>query len=308
MKSVSPLQLGTINQALAHIVPFLPDIRFSSVRVDVNFHVFSTRRKSMRVAPHEHVWWDVSMVREGSVCFKWAGGSVVPSHKEIMVFPAGHEHAWEARRAPLVMESFMLGVGANDPAGKALIEAMAGKARASGYRFALPAAVLQRREECWRALTRPNNLPLMTHRVGLQMELLAVELLAHIFSDVLAEENTAFHREINQSNSNAKLAMRMQEYLRNHLDQPISAKHLQEQFGYSKRHSSRIFKEETGFTIQEFLLEKRIKTACDLLANTDLRTKEVAQRVGFSDVSYFCRVFRTHTLCTPRNFQMQHRR
>lgn len=55
---------------------------------------------------------------------------------------------------------------------------------------------------------------------------------------------------------------------------------------------SRIFKEELGITMIEYLTEVRISAARNLLESSDLVLKDIAQKVGYSDVTYFSRLFK----------------
>jgi len=54
-----------------------------------------------------------------------------------------------------------------------------------------------------------------------------------------------------------------------------------------------------------FILERKLRIAQRLLATTDYPVKTIALELGYSDVGYFCRVFRTHLLGTPNNYRVQ---
>ena len=57
----------------------------------------------------------------------------------------------------------------------------------------------------------------------------------------------------------------------------------------------RLFKSEVGTTFNSYLTEYRIKKAVDLLSKTDLKVYEVAEKVGYANLSYFSRVFKKIT-------------
>jgi len=73
----------------------------------------------------------------------------------------------------------------------------------------------------------------------------------------------------------------IKQYLIQHVDRTIPLDTLEERFGVSRRHISRLFREFTGFSIGEFQQQLRLKTACELLGSTDLPIGEIAFRVGF---------------------------
>ena len=68
----------------------------------------------------------------------------------------------------------------------------------------------------------------------------------------------------------------------------------------------KIFADSTGATPLQFLTQKRIAYAKQLLKTrkgTGLNIKEVALRAGFSDPYYFSRVFKKQTGYSPANWQ-----
>lgn len=65
----------------------------------------------------------------------------------------------------------------------------------------------------------------------------------------------------------------------------------------------RFFKERTRKTLTEFLNEVRITNACHMLGNKDMSISQVASESGFSNLSYFNRVFRKLNGVTPKEFR-----
>ena len=74
---------------------------------------------------------------------------------------------------------------------------------------------------------------------------------------------------------------------------------------YNKYYLCRIFKLETGFTIQDFIVSLRISHAKELLANTDMTLTEVVYGSGFSSQSYFCYMFKKAVKITPLRYRKQ---
>ncbi|MDB5397563.1 MAG: AraC family transcriptional regulator [Rhodospirillales bacterium] len=69
--------------------------------------------------------------------------------------------------------------------------------------------------------------------------------------------------------------------------------------GYSRRHLGRAFKQATGATIYDAIEEVRFSRASKLLEKTDLRVREIATKVGFSDASSFSVAFQRISGETP---------
>jgi len=75
----------------------------------------------------------------------------------------------------------------------------------------------------------------------------------------------------------------------------------------SPHHFSELFKKRTGLSPWEYLGKLRIERAQELLRTGDAPITEVALAVGFSDSSYFARVFKTQTGLTPRDWRQRER-
>ena len=63
-----------------------------------------------------------------------------------------------------------------------------------------------------------------------------------------------------------------------------------------------IFKRETGQTITEFILSRRVEAAKSLISG-GIRLSEIAEMLGFSSQSHFCRCFKEVTGVTPGEFR-----
>lgn len=66
---------------------------------------------------------------------------------------------------------------------------------------------------------------------------------------------------------------------------------------------SSLFKKETGTTITEFVNNRRIKYAINLLETTKIQIQTVAQYSGIEDVNYFIRLFKRFTGVTPKQYR-----
>jgi AraC-like DNA-binding protein len=73
--------------------------------------------------------------------------------------------------------------------------------------------------------------------------------------------------------------------------------------GLSERYLTQCFRLETGLTPIKYLNRYRIRQARILLAQGEMNVTEVALAVGFTDPSYFARVFRDEIGISPRAYQ-----
>lgn len=85
-------------------------------------------------------------------------------------------------------------------------------------------------------------------------------------------------------------------------DESFSVESLTDVLGLSRSNLQRKLKGISGTTPGEYLRNYRLKKACKLLVETDMRINEVAFKVGFSSASYFTKVFLKTYNMTPKEF------
>ncbi|MDQ6421207.1 response regulator [Paenibacillus sp. LHD-117] len=81
---------------------------------------------------------------------------------------------------------------------------------------------------------------------------------------------------------------------------------LAEQVGMSANYLSRLFKQETGETITDYLIAVRIAKAKQFLTDhPHLKNYEIAQLVGYADPVYFNKLFKKVVGVTPKEYRTQ---
>lgn len=73
--------------------------------------------------------------------------------------------------------------------------------------------------------------------------------------------------------------------------------------GYSASRLRVLFEKEYGQSPQSYRNKRRMYLAADLLCNSDLRIKEISERVGCRHVSHFCALFRSAYHMAPTRYQ-----
>lgn len=71
----------------------------------------------------------------------------------------------------------------------------------------------------------------------------------------------------------------------------------------SASHANLIFKQQTGQTIFDYLILKRMEVAKKLLMDPYIRIYEIAEKTGYKTNSYFASVFKDYTGQTPKQFR-----
>ncbi len=103
-----------------------------------------------------------------------------------------------------------------------------------------------------------------------------------------------------RASSSHLLAAEAAAYMQRHyMDEDLTMDKLCGHLHISSSYFGSLFKKETRKTFTQYLTEVRMDKAMTLLASTDLRTAEIAVRVGISDPSYFSYAFRRHFGVSP---------
>jgi AraC family transcriptional regulator, L-rhamnose operon transcriptional activator RhaR len=72
---------------------------------------------------------------------------------------------------------------------------------------------------------------------------------------------------------------------------------------YSPQYISRKFKQETGFTVSDYLQKVRIEKSCELLAGSDMSVADIAESVGYADLKFFNNLFKKMIKMSPREYR-----
>ena len=92
---------------------------------------------------------------------------------------------------------------------------------------------------------------------------------------------------------------RVREHVEQHFSENINSGTLATIAGLSPGHFNRAFKQSTGFSPHQYLLQRRVAAATELLEKTDRSLADVALETGFAHQSHFCHTYLVVTGETP---------
>lgn len=102
----------------------------------------------------------------------------------------------------------------------------------------------------------------------------------------------------------SKYVLQAMNYIAEHYcDADISITTIARELGVSEGHLSHLFKKETSYTVLSYLTQYRIHTAMNLLRDCRFKVYEVAEQVGYRDVTYFSSTFKKLTGMSPSEYQ-----
>ncbi|RKN74187.1 AraC family transcriptional regulator [Paenibacillus ginsengarvi] len=97
-------------------------------------------------------------------------------------------------------------------------------------------------------------------------------------------------------------------YIHLHYNEPISLSSVSAHFHLHPSYISRMFKEHTGKTVNDYMHELRIARAATLLMASEMSISDICLEVGYDNYRTFARVFREHHQMSPSDYRMSHNR
>lgn len=95
------------------------------------------------------------------------------------------------------------------------------------------------------------------------------------------------------------------EFIQDHYQEDLSIERLADHMGYSKTHFMTVFKQHTGTSCTDFVIQVRLRKACQLLTNTVQPILAIAHAVGFNNLSNFNRQFKHYYQVTPSQYRKE---
>lgn len=92
-------------------------------------------------------------------------------------------------------------------------------------------------------------------------------------------------------------------YIEEHLDEDLSLVRLSKRFHFNPSYLSRVFKQESGMNLSDFIEKARLRKAKELLAGESLRIHEIGTKVGYESPHSFTRFFKKATGTTPQEYR-----
>lgn len=96
---------------------------------------------------------------------------------------------------------------------------------------------------------------------------------------------------------------RVTEYINTHLSDPITLDEVARAVYLTPSYLSEYFKNKTGTNFKNYVLQRRMERATELLRRSGCRIQDIAAQCGYSDYKHFCKVFKKSIGITPTEFR-----
>ena len=120
------------------------------------------------------------------------------------------------------------------------------------------------------------------------------------YAGVLVRKAVQYRQYINKSDS---VTSQVCAYIDAHYREEIHREELGELVFLNTDYLSRIFKKEKGISISNYIIQKRVEEAKKLLTQSTLPINTVSLYVGYSNFSYFTKMFKDNTGYAPLEYR-----
>ena len=114
---------------------------------------------------------------------------------------------------------------------------------------------------------------------------------------------SAVQRVVSSHSMDSKVINAAMNYINAHYQEDLTLDRVAKFTGFSRYYFSHSFKKQTGYSFRDYLCQKRLQAATEMLISTNASMNEIASRSGFGSVATFNRVFRESKGCTPTRYR-----
>ena len=96
------------------------------------------------------------------------------------------------------------------------------------------------------------------------------------------------------------------QHIKINLDRPLCLNELADLVGLAPSYLSRLFNQETGQSVSQYIMQLRVEKGRDLLIHTPMKVDEISNYIGFKQQSYFTKCFKAKYQLSPLEYRKQY--
>lgn len=132
----------------------------------------------------------------------------------------------------------------------------------------------------------------------LQNNYLCTAILCELFCQFI-EKNSPQNLDVKRK----QLFNDIQDYIKWHRNTDIKVADIADYFGYNRRYLSEFFKNNSGFSLKQYIINEKIDLAKYLLCETNDNISDIAYNIGFNDNHSFMKRFKKEVGLTPTQYR-----
>lgn len=110
-------------------------------------------------------------------------------------------------------------------------------------------------------------------------------------------------RELQPGSDPRGTVTKVMDYIEHNLSRPLTNREIGEALNYNPNYLNRLILQHTGMSLHQYLLQRRLSLAANLIQSTDRPISDIALSLGFNSASHFSNYFKRATGTTPAQFR-----
>ena len=266
------------------------------------FYVVDRHKKEFTYPMHCHAEYELNFIEHGKGVRRTIGDSVETIDDYDMVLITGHEleHVWEQgdctsediHEITIQFSSDLFNETLLNKNQFRTIQTMLENAKC-GMKFSMSTIM--------KVYTRLTEFAHTEPSFRSFISLLEILYELSLANDSVVLSSTSFAKIETQSES--RRVQKVQNYVRDHYNEEIRLNDLAKMVGMAPVAFSRFFRQRTGRTLSDYIIEQRLGHASRLLVDSTQTIAEICFDCGFNTLSNFNRLFKRSKGCTPKDFR-----
>lgn len=247
---------------------------------------------------HAHDFIEFSIIISGQINYNIEGSHYLLQKHDVMIFNPGVNHQALIDRNTICTE-LHIGIGNLN------IDCMA-----PNYMRALgKAPILSIKKykdefiDCCNEIAKEQRLRQLGHSFVLKSLVMKLIIILYREIDDCSLPPSSQANELISSDKKV-IVQSLIDYMSFYYMEDISLDYLSRVMYISPAYISKIFKEETGTSPINYLIQIRLQKAKELLESTKTPIKQISKAVGYSDAYYFSKLFKKHYGTSPSNHRI----
>lgn len=255
-----------------------------------NMHIIHTSEWFEEKTKSEYTIWSMT---QGNAYITIEGKTYIASEGDIVLFAPGVSYTAHSDNSgcEFVFQQFSLEVG-NDIS--ILRELNLSGIIKSGHLG----------KECMEYGKKMKKFGIVVYNLSLEFYADFLVYIAKVLNCVQCSKHIPFFENVSSS-SHSKLWKAMS-YIGEHFMENFSIKEVAENAGFSEKYFIRSFRQRTGISPKQYLIQCRMRYASHMLVHSEEKIQDIAIYVGYADVYSFSKAFKKYYDETPSEFRKNH--
>ena len=279
----------------------------------IEVHRFDRHHERVRLGPHRHLDLELMYVERGNGIHRLGARALEVEPGDVLLVTPGVVHdargladtvGWAVEFDPV-----SIGLGRRGDAGATALSRLwwstpllAPFLRAERHADAARLAVGEPDQRLW-----VEHLRIMDDEYRARREGYSVMLAAYLQIVLVALGRLAVGQQPMLGDASDPALERVFDVIERRFREPLTTSDVAGAVGLTPGYLTTVVRERTGRTVGDWITERRMAAARDLLTSTQLSAEQVAERVGYDDPRYFTRRFRRAHGLPPGSWRRQGR-